>query len=394
MLENPAPDDETNCLFELAQIGVTMIPVKKRNRIIPGLLVSLLAACSTAPTVRPSTAVPIYSPSPVASPTLTPSPRPPTATPTATPVLFEGTLTTKVNLRSGPGIEYDSLAVLDSGATVQVIQQDASGSWYMLSYPSGPGGIAWVASRYVAVLNATSVPFAATATPAGLLGTVLQRLNVRSGPGTSFETLGTIEPNATVTLTGKDGTASWFQINYPDGPSGRAWVTAQYIQTDISDQLPVLDNYGTPVSSGGSDATPVAMTPTPTIGPAYADGDSAKNPSAKVVFSATGTLSFTYTGQVSAPEGDPEDWVAFTPFTYEGTTARLEMSLTCAGNGDLTVELIQNGAAMANWGSLACGDESVSITLETGQEYLLHIQPTAGASLRLVTYTLTVQDIP
>jgi uncharacterized protein YraI len=330
---------------------------------------------------------------PAASPTqiFTATLLPPTAT--ATPVLIEGTLTIKVNIRSGPGTSYASLGQLNAGDKVQVASRDATGSWYQIIYPVALDGQAWVAAQFVKIPAGTQVPLPATPTPGGPSGRVLQRLNVRSGPGVSFDTLGMLEPNAVVSLTGKNSSASWFQIDYPAGLGGRAWVTAQYIQTDATG-LPVLDNYGTPVPGGTIGSTPVPVTSTPTIGPAYADADTPANPGVTVTFSASGTRQFTYSSQVSAPDGDPEDWVAFTPYAANATEARLAFSLTCSGNGRLIVELEQAGSPFSGWGTLACGDLNTIITLPVGQTFQLHLFPAQGTGLQLVDYVLSVRIMP
>jgi len=224
---------------------------------------------------------------------------------------------------------------------------------------------------------------------------VLQLLNVRSGPGMSFDSLGMLQPDTKVALTGKDATAAWFQISYPSAPGRHAWVTAQYIQTDASGQLPVLDAYGTPAPANGT-AGPVTsqFTPTATVGPAFEDGDSAAAPAVRVTFSATGTRQFTYSGQVSAPQGDPQDWVEFTPFAVNASDAMLVFSLSCTGNGSLTITMEQAGAPLTGWGRLACGDQNKLIEVPTGQPIELALVPAAGEGLQLVNYILTVQNMP
>jgi hypothetical protein len=196
-------------------------------------------------------------------------------------------------------------------------------------------------------------------------------------------------------LTGKNTTASWFQINYPTGPGGRAWVTSQYIQTDAAPDLLVLDDYGIVVTPGaaGTSSGPVIL-PSPTVGPAYNDGDSSLSPAIRVTFSYSGTHQFVYSSQVSTPQGDNEDWVEFTPYTASGTNARLNFSLACTGNGTLTVELWQGGTLLSGWGALACGEEGKSILLSADQDYLLRLAPAAGDAIRLVAYTLTIQNNP
>jgi uncharacterized protein YraI len=359
-------------------------------------LVTVLAAgCVTVEPASqvPPTDTPIVTVSPAALPSATdsPTPAPPTATATTQPVA--GTLTIRVNVRSGPGTTYDSLGLLEAGEKVQIMARDLSGAWYQIVYPHAADGLGWVAAQYVQVAAGTEIPAQATPTPAGPTGRVLQRLNVRSGPGTGFETLGMLDANATVSLTGKNATASWFQIAYPSGPGGRGWVTAQYIQADASG-LPVLDDFGTPVPGEGSGPTPVPVTPTPTVGPAFSDDDSAAAPSVNVTFSASGTRQFTYSSQVSAPQGDPADWIAFNPYAVNGAQARLDFSLTCSGNTALSVEIQQGGTPLTGWGALACGDRDKLILLPAGQTYTLRLAPLPVEGLGLVSYTLTVVNQP
>ncbi len=357
------------------------------------LLILLLAACASPAPVETPTASATASLPPSASPTqaLTATPLPPALS--ATPWPVEGTLMVKVNVRSGPGASFASLGLLNPGEKVLIFAQDPTGKWYQVLYPSASAGRAWVTAQFVQLPAGTQVPRPATPTPTGPSGRVLQRLNVRSGPGLTFDTLGMLEADALVSLTGKNSSASWLQIVYPAGSAGRGWVTAQYIQADAAG-LPLLDNYGTPVASDLSGPTVIPVTPTPTVGPAYNDNDSRANPGVRVTFSASGTQQFTYSSQVSAPDGDPVDWLAFTPYAVNGPDARLIFSLACSGNGTLLVELWQAGSLFSGWGSLSCGDLARLIMLPAGQEYELHLAPAPGEGLRLVDYILTVQNQP
>jgi len=358
------------------------------------ILLSLLtAACTgsrtdTTPSVTASLTLP-----PSATPSFTITPRLPTFT--ATLFVFEGSLTIKVNVRSGPGIGYDSLGQLDAGEKVRILARDTPGTWYLIIYPADSRERGWVAAQYVTLEAGTEIPVFATSTPAGPAGRVIQRLNVRTGPGVSFDTIGLLEVGVQVSLTGKNPTASWFQIDFPTGPGGHGWVTAQYIQTDSSTGLPVLDDYGAVVTpgAGGTPSAPI-LAPTPTTGPAPADGDSLLHPAITITFSSEGTGQFVYSSQVSAPDGDTEDWLQFTPYAVTGTKARLNLSLACTGNGLLTVEIWQAGLLLSGWGSLVCGDHGKPIQLAVGREYTLHITPIARSALQLVSYTITVRNQP
>lgn len=355
------------------------------------MLLPLLAACASPQ--------PAATPSPSASPSLplassatrapTRTPLPPASTATLPPI--EGTLAIKVNVRGGPGTSYESLGLLNAGEKVLITGRTGSGDWYQILYPTASAGIGWVTAQYVRIPVWTQVPLLATATPTGPTGRVLQRLHVRAGPGLAFDILGLLEPDGLVYLTGKNSTASWFQIDYPSGPGGRAWVTAQYVQTDAAG-LPVLDDNGTLVAEGTPGALSTPGLPTPTIGPAPADGDSSANPAVRVTFSASGTHQFSYTSQVSAPLGDPADWLEFTPYAVNSLDARLVFSLACTGNGTLTVDISQAGTPLQGWGNLVCGDQDKVILLPAGQAVTLQLAPAPGQSLRLVDYVITVRN--
>ena len=360
--------------------------------ILPLFLLALALASCGSPTPKPTPTVATETALPVPSLTET---LPPSATPpptlTSTPVLFAGTLSTRLNVRSGPGTSYDSLGLLNAGETVQVVFQSGDGKWYQILYPSAAQGRAWVAAQFVTLAAGAQVPLEGQAqgtTSNGSSGRVTQKLNVRSGPGTSFDALGTLEPESVVALTGKDSTASWFQIEYSSGPGGRGWITAQYVQTEDTARLPVLDEYGNPVPGMQGD-TSVPMTLTPTVGPALADEDSPSNPAVRVTFSAGGTRQLTYSSQVSAPDGDTEDWIEFTPYA-----ASVTFSLSCSGNGTLQVELWQGGSLLTGWGSLSCGDQAKVVSLTAGLPYQVRLTPVAGTTLQLIQYQITVRNGP
>ena len=366
--------------------------------VILAILAVLATACVAIRPATTPTASAAFTPTlacsdtPPSLPTATPLP-PPAETATSQPI--EGKLTIKVNVRSGPATSFASLGLLEAGGKVQITLRDATGGWYKILYPSAQGGTGWVAAQYITLAAGAQVPLDATPTPTGPQGRVLQMLNVRAGPGMSFDSLGMLQANATVALTGKDATAAWFQISYPSAPGGHAWVTAQYIQTEASGDLPVLDAYGTPVPANGT-AEPVTSqeTPTATVGPAFNDEDSAANPAVRVSFSATGTRQFSFSGQVSAPQGDPEDWVEFTPFAINASNAMLVFSLTCSGNGSLTVSMKQAGTPLSGWGALACGDQNKLISLPAGGPIEMQLVPAPGDGLQLVNYILKVQNMP
>ncbi len=357
------------------------------------LLALLLASCGTPnPAATPASSSIVPTSSPVTVSTDTPAPPPATLT----PVVITGTLTARVNVRSGPGTGYDSLGLLDTGQTVQVFAQNTDGTWLQIAYSPSPSGSGWIAAQFVDT-GGQSIP---TSTPqvaptaAGPTGTVSQRLNVRAGPGSNYDSLGILEADTVIVLTGKNATGSWLQIQYPVGTTGRGWVSVEYVKVEGTAGLPVLDAGGTPITPGASTTIP-EFTPTATVGPALGDLDTSVSPVARVTFSASGTRKFIYTGDVSTPDGDVEDWIEFTAYAPSGSaSATLFASLTCHGNSTLIVELWQNGKSLSGWGSLTCGDIGRNLVVTPGIPYLLRMRATPGNGLQYVNYTITIKNNP
>ncbi len=282
--------------------------------------------CRADPGSQPHSAIPDgypACPAPTAPPTQTPAP--PTPVPTLPPV--EGTTTTQVNVRSEPSTGSATLGMLDAFSKVQVIAKDAGGNWYQLLYPAAPDGKGWVRAEYIQVPDPAQIPplSGAPGAGSGYSGTVTQQVNVRSGPGTSFDSLGTLNAQDSVTLTGKNPDGTWLQIAFSAGPQGSGWIAAGFIQSSQAEALPIIGGQGEVVGTG----TPAAAlpSPTPTVLAAPQDNDSAANPSVNVSFSPSGAGSLQFSSEVSAPEGDAEDWVKFTPYL-----ATVSLRLTCLGS--------------------------------------------------------------
>jgi len=319
---------------------------------------------------------------------------PPTSTPTVIPI--EGTTSTQLNVRGNPSTGSTLLGIIGAFIKVQIIGKDSSGNWYQIVYPPGTDRQGWVTAQYVVVQNKGAIPLvgappasSSTGTASGSTpnGVVLQQINVRSGPGTDFNSLGNLNPNDVITLTGKDPSGVWLQIQYAGGPDGKGWVTAGFVQASGAESLPIVAQSGTVLGTGTPTTIPASITPT--LVPAPPDGDSAQSPAVRVVFSPSGTRSFIYSSDVSAPQGDSEDWIQFTPF---GST--VSASLTCTGNGSLKVELWQNGVATQNWSGLLCGANQ-QLEVIPGQAYLIRLAALPNnAQLQYIHYTLRIESLP
>ena len=332
---------------------------------------------------------------PTTPPPLTQTAQPPTAVSTPTPI--DGTTSTKVNVRGEPSTAGATLGMIDPSAKVQIIGKDPSGNWYQIIFAQASDGKGWVTAQYVEVKNKDAVPVIGAA-PAptsanesgslsGPSGVIIQQVNVRSGPGMDFNALGTLNPKDVVTLIGKDANGIWLQIAFANGPDGKGWVTAAYVQAGGAESLPIISGGGDVIGIG----TPTAIPPTitPTLVAALQDNDSQQVPAVNITFSPTGTRSMIYSSDVSAPNGDAEDWIRFTPFT-----ANVSASLVCSGNGTLNVELWQNNAPLQDWGGLSCGENKV-LNVNAGQSYLMRlIARSTSGGLEYTHYTLDLSSTP
>ncbi len=346
----------------------------------------LLGACGTvqtaAPEATPAFATATLPPSeaseasPLPAPTETPLP--PTALPTPPPI--EGSTTTQINVRSDPSTGSAALGMLAPFSRVQVLAKDAGGNWYQILYEAGPEGKGWVRAQYVQVPSPSDVPplSGAPGAQGGPSGTVTQQVNVRSGPGTTFNALGTLNPQDTVTLTGKNPDGTWLQIAFSAGPGGLGWIAAGYIQSSETAGLPIIGEQGQVVGTGTPQAVP--PTPTPTVLAAPDDGDSASAPGADILFSPAGAGSLQYTSEVSAPAGDAEDWVRFT-----APLPQVWIELDCLGSANARLEL-----ADGDLPALACGEKRL-YTLAAGEPHLLRVRPAQAAqSLENTRFTLII----
>ncbi|HXF84279.1 MAG TPA: SH3 domain-containing protein [Anaerolineales bacterium] len=311
-------------------------------------------------------------------PSETPSPLPPT--PTFAPV--EGITSTQLNVRAEPSTASAVLGIIPANTKVEIIGRDPGGNWWQIVYPAGSEGKGWVTAQYVSTAGIPEVPVVGSGASdpnVANIAVVLQQLNVRSGPGTNFNSLGTLNVNDVVTLTGKNSNGTWLQIEFPNGPDGKAWISAAFVRVDNVDVLPIVADTGEIVGTGTPVNTP--LPPTPTLVPAPIDNDSAENPLVRVMFNPLGTRLFIYTGDVSAPNGDAEDWIAFTPYG-DVVFAQIE----CEGSGSIRIEWIEGRA------DLVCGEPLKAFPVRQGMQVLLHIQAIATAeNLQYTKYTLTIQ---
>ena len=119
--------------------------------------------------LREQVSTPVTPPTSTASPTS--PPLIPTSTPTSVPTSLPGGTVTAdlLNLRGGPGIEYDVVGHLQKGDALEARGRIEAGDWVKVSTAEGLEG--WVAVEYVALnVPLDAIPLAVEILPTPTLG--------------------------------------------------------------------------------------------------------------------------------------------------------------------------------------------------------------------------------
>ena len=233
----------------------------------------------TSPEAGAGTSAPAQSAADDAGP-LTPV-QPASATDTAFPEPVVATVATqgaRLNVRTGPGTEFEIVERLDPGMVRTASAQNATGDWTRIASPQAPDGEAWVATRYVqlgglaadagdAVAQALPAPLppapafqnaglalppfasAADALTGAAHATVIAggaTVDIRSGPGPEFASVGQAYSGAQFVASARSVLGDWVQVKLSDtGAFG--WLPVESVNVDA----PVMR-----LPTGGPDPEP------------------------------------------------------------------------------------------------------------------------------------------
>ena len=159
-----------------------------------------------------------------------------------------------INVRSGPGSQYPSYGVVSIGTSGVVIGISEDGEWWVVrvSIEYAPDGRGWVKGDFVEVTNAENVPVIPTP-PLGDIefpppesgaptATVLQPVNVRSGPSTDYLSYGIAPAGAAAEVVGISEDGLWWVIKISEdlSPEGQGWVSADFVEVTGGEDAPVI----------------------------------------------------------------------------------------------------------------------------------------------------------
>lgn len=332
--------------------------------------VVVVATATPEPVAESTTALP-EAPAETAVSADTPALEAPTAAP------GEPTVTALVdlNIRTGPGANYQAIGALRANSSARILGRSSGSHWWKIECPSGYGTECWLSAgaQYSQAANADDVTIAA-APPAPVPAT-----HVADAPPTH---------TATAAVSGGDNstataTATTAAVNQPTATA----TTAD--QPTATPTATAIANQPTATATATSTATATATITTQQIAPF--DNDSLQNPAVSVFFSPTGTRNFTHSNDISYPDGDQDDWVAFEFPNNANSSQNVWLTLECSIVGDENARVIANISedGVATTKRVFCNDGETQLTVDNTkvQQVRIYFQITGPA---YVTYTLTV----
>lgn len=123
-----------------------------------------------------------------------------------------------VNIRTGPGTEYEKIVMVDPGTVFTCYGTDSG--WFIIDYQGAKRYVTGKYARYVRQEDMDD----------GVIGTLVTttEVNVRTGPDTSYDVVTTLTKGRKLVYTGMTG--GWYQVIYYDGST--AFIIDDYV--DVS----------------------------------------------------------------------------------------------------------------------------------------------------------------
>ncbi len=131
------------------------------------------------------------------------------------------------NIRTGPSTSFESLGKLDTSMAVTLLGR--SGEWFQVRTARGTQG--WMSGEVLRVDAATAanlplVQGDRVSAKQSSAVTTDTGIRVRTGPATTFESIGKLGAGIKVDVLAHDG--GWYKVQTPSGVTG--WVTADYLR--------------------------------------------------------------------------------------------------------------------------------------------------------------------
>lgn len=156
-----------------------------------------------------------------------------------------------MNVRNGPGTNYAVIGPATYGQEYDITGQSEDGEWWRIEYIGQTG---WIFAPFVEAAGAENVATVGSVEfPAqgGAVVTVNGEMNVRQGPGTTYEIVGAATLGQEFPVTGKNADGDWWQIDF-NGQAG--WLFAPFVTAANTENVPVAGG-GEMAAPEGAQAT-------------------------------------------------------------------------------------------------------------------------------------------
>lgn len=214
---------------------------------------------------------------------------------------------------------------------------------------------------------------------------IADALNVRAGPGTNFDKLGTVVRDQTVTVLARNETGDWWLICCVTNTSTQGWVSASYLQPNFDiTQLTTL----VPLAQDGSAPAPTVA---PTAAPAITQTVATTTTVQAAAQPVTQTVEPSVTLEVAMQQ--------LPQFAAQGQPLAILFTITNTADADaVNVELRDELPAELSFIAVAMGGEGTLVP-QTGvaNRYVLDILWPALAAGEAVTATMQLEvaaDVP
>lgn len=159
-----------------------------------------------------------------------------------------GVTSGKVNLRKEATSKSDSLAVIDGNSGLTIYSADSKTGWYKVKvHSSGKEG--YISPLYIKIVS--KVDKSGTSGTSGVI--TASSVNLRSGAGTSYSKIATLQKNDAVTILEKSG--DWYKVTVKS-TNKTGYVFATYVKdTSTTTPTPTATPAGSPTPTpAGSQA--------------------------------------------------------------------------------------------------------------------------------------------
>jgi uncharacterized protein YraI len=143
-----------------------------------------------------------------------------------------------VNIRSGPGMDFNRVGLLQEGQEARAIGVDSEGFWYAIVVPGTENLQGWVSKDYIRIRYADLLPVIGSELSTPYL-VPITLINVRAGPGSQYAIIGTLQRGEGAEVVGVSPDGEWWAIKFARGENGRGWVSSSYVQVENVEDVPV-----------------------------------------------------------------------------------------------------------------------------------------------------------